>query len=55
MPPPNRCLQISENQSERDAVLKLLSGKTRKARKRKRSKGRTGTTKRKKTVEKKKK
>ena len=44
-----RYFEISEKQSERDEVLKLLSGKTRKARKRKRSKARTGTTKKKAT------
>jgi hypothetical protein len=49
-----RYFQISENQSERDAVLKLLSGKTRKTRTKKRSKGRAATTKRKKTKKKKK-
>jgi hypothetical protein len=53
-----RLEEILSNQrkkSERDAVLNLLSGKTRNARTKKRSKGRAATTKRKKTKKKKKK
>jgi hypothetical protein len=50
-----RYFTTSEKKSERGAVLKLLSGKTRKARPKKRSKGKAATTKKKKTKKKKRK